>query len=276
MEESKRLAEIAALLARVKQLNPLVHQITNYVTANDCANMTLAVGASPVMAQEMAEVAEMAEQARALVVNIGTVQSNVVGAMFTAAARAKALSIPVVFDPVGAGATGYRTGIAKRFLREASPDIVRCNMSELKVLCGMDASVKGVDSTAECSGGESAARELAKRVGGVVAVTGKKDIVTDGETVIEIANGCEMLTKVTGTGCMTTALTACFAGVGDTLTGAAAGICCMGIAGEIAASSLRKQESVGTFKTRLFDAVYNLDGGALRDMAKFSEWMVAK
>lgn len=271
MEGNKRAAEMIAALARVKQFNPLIHQITNYVTANDCANMTLAVGASPVMAQELAEAAEMVEQAKALVVNIGTLQANVVEAMFAAAARAKALSIPVVFDPVGVGATKYRTEVAKRFLREIAPEIVRCNMSELKVLCGIETLVKGVDSAAESAGGESAARGLASRTGGVVAVTGKNDIVTDGETVIEIANGDRLLTKVTGTGCMTTALTACFAGVGNPLTGAAAGICCMGIAGEIAAASLKDGEGIGTFKMRLFDAVYHMDGSVMKQWLRLAE-----
>lgn len=258
------IAQIIDSLARVKQMNPLIHQITNYVTANDCANITLAIGASPVMAQDIAEVAEMVEHAKALVINIGTVQSGNIDAMFTAAARAKELSIPVVFDPVGVGATRYRTAIAQRLIAQIAPDIIRCNMSELKVLCGMDTVVKGVDSIAETTGGEHAAQALARGINGVVAVTGKIDIVTDGKQVIKIANGDILLTKVTGTGCMTTALTACFAGVGNPLTGAVAGVSCMGIAGEIAAKSLNEHEGIGTFRTRLYDAVFHLDGDVIK------------
>lgn len=265
------IEKIILALEKVREQNPLVHQITNYVSVNDCANVTLAIGASPVMAQDIHEVAEMVSHAKALVVNIGTLQSPNMEAMLTAGRRAKELSIPVVFDPVGVGATKYRTNMAKQFIREISPDIIRCNMSELKVLCEMETTVKGVDSTATSEGGEQAAKQLAAQIGGTVAVTGAVDIVICGKRCVKIANGHPLLTRVTGTGCMTTALVASYAAIGNAFDGAVAGILSMGIAGEQAAAHLKENEGIGTFKVRLLDSIFNLNDVIMKKYAKIMD-----
>lgn len=269
------IEKIADTLARVRREKPLIHQMTNYVSMNDCANITLAVGASPVMTQDAQEAEEMVAHARALVINLGTLESHNVAAMLAAGRRAKELSIPIVLDPVGVGATRYRTETAQRMLQELRPDIIRCNMSELKVLCGLNAPVKGVDSVADAEGGEAAARMLAGKTGGVIAVTGQTDIVTDGQCVVRIENGHTLLTRVTGTGCMTTALTACFAACNVPLIGAVAGVLCMGISGELAAETLRDREGPGMFKVRLMDAAYLLNHAIIELYAKVEiegEW----
>lgn len=262
--------DFAGALEALWRARPLVHQITNYVSMNDCANITLAAGASPVMAQDRREAADMAAQARALVVNLGTLQSHHVEAMFEAARRARALSIPVVFDPVGAGGVPYRTEVAAAFLQEIRPAIVRCNLSEARTLCGLQASGRGVDA-GEDGAAPEAARLLAQRTGGVAAVTGATDYVAQGGRVARVENGHAHLARVTGTGCMTTALCASFAAVCEPFRAAVCGVAAMGVAGEIAAASLRAGEGLGTFRVRLVDAVSLLDGAQLARLAKLYE-----
>ncbi|MBP2633693.1 MAG: Hydroxyethylthiazole kinase [Firmicutes bacterium] len=265
------MKQMTNMLHRVRQDSPLIHQITNYVSVNDCANITLAIGASPVMAQDANEVAEMVSHAKALVLNIGTLNAQTVEAMILAGKRAKSLKIPVVFDPVGVGATMYRTEVAKRILAEVKPDVIRCNMSELKILCGLDTEVKGVDSVAQSDGGEAAAMALAKQIDGVVAVTGQIDIIACKDKHCHIHNGHTFLTRVTGTGCMTTALVASYCAVGDPFVGAVSGVLSMGIAGELAVESLLENEGIGTFKVRLMDAIFNLNDDSIKRYARITE-----
>jgi len=246
------LQAVAQTLARVREKKPLVHHVTNYVTATDCANIALAAGASPVMAGEMAEVEDMASLAAALVINIGTLTVQSVEAMIAAGKKAVELGIPVVFDPVGAGATRLRTRAAERIIREVRPSVIRGNMSEIKMLAGLDVRIKGVDSAA-------VARDLAQRLDCVVAITGKRDIVAQGNNICRIDNGHVLLSAVTGTGCMTSTLAGCCCGaLKDPFVGTAAGIAFMGIAGEIAQQSLKPGEGIGTFRVRLFDALWNM------------------
>lgn len=265
------IQQIINSLHKVRRQSPLIHQITNYVSVNDCANITLAIGASPVMAHDVNEVEEMVSHAKALVLNIGTLQSQTVEAMLLAGKKAKTCKIPVIFDPVGVGATLYRTKTAKRILEEIKPDVIRCNLSELKVLCGLDTDVKGVDSVAEMEGGEAAAKALAREIDGIVAVTGKIDIIASTNRHCHIHNGHTFLTRVTGTGCMTTALTASFCAVEDPFVGAAAAVLSMGIAGEIAVESLLEDEGIGTFRGKLFDAIFNLNDDLIKRYARVIE-----
>lgn len=260
--------KITNQLYSLRQQVPLIHQITNYVTVNDCANITLAIGASPVMAQDINESAEMVSHAKALVLNIGTLSSTTVESMIGAGKMAKQLSIPIVFDPVGVGATKYRTEVARRIMHEVKPDIIRCNMSELKVLCHVETAVKGVDSAADDTDGMVLAKQLAAEIDGIVAVTGKVDMIASNDLCCTIENGHAFLTRVTGTGCMTTALVASYCAVGDKFIGAVAGIMSMGIAGEIAAELLEDEEGIGTFKVHLMDAVFNLNGETIKRYAK--------
>ena len=253
------LPQIAEAFVQIRAGNPLIHHLTNYVTANDSANMTLAIGASPVMATDPGEVEEMVSHAAALVINIGTLNSQLVGSMIAAGQKAMAMGIPIILDPVGAGATALRTATARRIIREVRVSVVRGNLSEIGVLAGFNSDTRGVDSGASGGDAETIALALARELQCVVAVTGKTDIVARGVDVCRISNGHPMLARVTGTGCMASSLIGCCcAAVGDPFIGAVAGLAVMGVAGEIAQRSLQATDGLGTFRIRLFDAVSNM------------------
>lgn len=259
------LDKIAHALQQVKEVKPLVHHITNYVTVNDCANITLALGASPVMADDRDEVEEMVSFAKALVLNIGTLNSRSIESMLLAGKKAKNLGIPVVLDPVGVGATKLRTETARRIIDEVQPTIIRGNMSEIKILAGLQVAIKGVDSVADEDDSQGIAKKLASQLHCVVAITGKQDVVTDGSRVCLINNGHEMLSQVTGTGCMTTSLVGSYSAVlADPLLGAIAGIITMGLAGEQAQSQLEGDEGLGSFRVKLFDGISRMTGERLK------------
>ena len=259
-----------ATLRELRERKPLVHQITNYVVMNETANATLALGALPVMAHAREEVEEMVGLASALVLNIGTLSEQWIEAMFFAGGGASARGIPVVLDPVGAGATAYRTDTARRLLDEVHVTVLRGNAGEVATLVGAEAEVRGVESIA--SGLESAelAREAGRQLGLVASVTGPVDHVSDGERTLAIANGDPLLTVVTGTGCMSSALTGCFlaAKPDDPLEAAAEALAAFGIAAEDAAAGA---EGPGTFHARLYDALAALDPGTLDGRARISE-----
>ncbi len=210
MEINKKITK---LLSDVKKHNPLVHHITNYVTVNDCANIVLALGGSPVMADDQNEVEEMVSIASALVLNMGTLNQRTIESMILAGKKANELGIPVIFDPVGVGATNLRTKTANRILNEVKLSVVRGNMSEIKILAGLNTTIKGVDSTEGTVGGEKIAAELANQLNSVIAITGATDIISDGKKTYKLNNGHEILSKFTGTGCMTTSLIGTYAGV---------------------------------------------------------------
>ncbi len=265
------LNNIASSLLAVKSKSPLVHQITNYVTVNDCANVTLAIGGSPVMADDLEEAADMASLAQALVINIGTLNARTRASMLAAGKRARELGIPVILDPVGIGATKLRTDTVKTIIEEICPSVIRGNMSEIKCLAGFDVEIKGVDSIADDRQGALVARTLAKRLGCIVAITGKQDFVSDGTRTALIDNGHELLSKVTGTGCMTSALIGTYCGaIQDWYLGTVAGILTMGLAGEMAEHALIPGDGVGMFKVRLFDAIYNLSPENIRMQGRVS------
>jgi len=266
------LQRIADNLRGIKDKTPLIHHITNYVTVNDCANMTLAIGASPVMADDMAEVEEMVAFAGALVLNMGTLNSRTIESMVVVGKTARQLGIPIIFDPVGVGATKFRTDTAERIIREVNPTVIRGNMSEIKIIAGFQEKIKGVDSMASGEDGEQVARELSQKLGAVIAITGKQDIIAYGDKTIRIDNGHPMLSQVTGTGCMATSLIGCFCGATkDFFTGTVAGIMTMGLAGELAQNSLRAGEGIGTFRMRLFDAVSNMPPEIFMEAGKVSK-----
>lgn len=248
-------------LAELKAKKPLVHNITNYVTVNDCANIIAAIGASPIMADELLEMEDMVSIASCLVINMGTLNERTVASMLKAGKKANELGIPVVFDPVGAGAGPYRNETAAKLMKEIKFAVIRGNMSEIKFLSGLAVRTKGVDSVADEAGGVEAAKSFAAKMKCVAAVTGKTDIITDGERVCLIDNGHPMLTGVSGTGCMTSALVGTFCGaVEDYFVAAAAGVLVMGLSGELAQRTLSQNEGIGTFRMRLFDSIYHLKG----------------
>jgi hydroxyethylthiazole kinase len=256
-------------LRRLRETKPLVHQITNYVVMNETANATLALGALPVMAHAREEVEEMAAIAGALVLNIGTLSPSWVDAMLLAGRAANAHGVPVVLDPVGAGATAYRTQTAKRILGEVDVAVLRGNAGEVATLVGVEAEVRGVESIG--TGGDPAdlAREAARALGLVASVTGPVDHVSDGKDVIEIANGDPLMASITGTGCMSSALTGCFLAVNrERAFGAAAeALVAFGVAGEDAA---RDAKGPGSFHVALYDALAALDPATLDERARVS------
>lgn len=258
-------------LEKVKRKKPLIHNITNYVTVNDCANAILAIGGSPVMADEDAEVEQMTSLASCLVINMGTPNERTVAAMVKAGRKANRIGVPVVFDPVGVGATEYRNLTAGKILAEVQVAVIRGNMSEIKYLSGLTVQTKGVDSIAEETGAAEAAKSFAAKMKCVVAATGKIDIVTDGKRVGLIANGHLLLTGVTGTGCMSSALTGAYCGAEeDYFIAAMAGIMTMGLAGELAQRSLRAGEGAGTFRIRIIDKIAALNEELIRKEGRIS------
>ena len=252
-------------LAAIRERKPLVHQITNYVVMNETANATLAIGALPVMAHAPQEVEEMASAASALVLNIGTLSDEWIEAMIAAGRAANAAGVPVVLDPVGAGATEYRTDTCRRLLDVLELAVVRGNSAEIATLAGRRAEIRGVEAVG-AGGGPDLAREAARSLGCVVAVTGPVDHVSDGETVNSVANGHELMATVTGTGCMSTAITGCFLGVQPhALTAATGALVAFGVAGEDAAESAK---GPGSFHVALYDALYALDPETLDSRAR--------
>ncbi len=257
MTEAKRHGGAAAeILERVRQRHPLIHHMTNWVVMNDTANVTLALGALPVMSHAVDEVAEMVGAAGALVLNPGTLYPDLVEAMIVAGKRANERGVPVVYDPVGVGATRYRNEVAARIAREVHVDVVRGNAGEIGALAGAGGVVKGVEAVEGVADPPAVARDLARRRAAVVAITGKRDILSDGARVVGVDNGHEMLKTITGTGCMATTVVAAFCAVEpDRLLATAAALAVYGLAAEAAAQGAR---GPGSFRAALIDALYNL------------------
>ncbi len=255
---------IGEALRRLRERRPLVHQITNYVVMNETANATLAIGALPVMAHAREEVEQMASAAGALVLNIGTLSPPWVEAMLLAGRAANAAGVPVVLDPVGAGATDYRTDTARRIAGEVELAVVRGNAAEIATLAGREAEIHGVESVGTESNAELA-RAAARALGTVAAVTGPVDHVSDGATVNAVANGHPLLAMVTGTGCMSTAITGCFLAVAPPLEAATAALAAFGVAGEDAAVGAH---GPGSFHVGLYDALAALDPDTLDGRAR--------
>jgi hydroxyethylthiazole kinase len=261
--------KVIELLSKVRAVKPLVHHITNLVTMNDCANITAAIGASPIMAFDRKEVEEIVAFSNALVINIGTIQEELVDSILLAGKKANELSIPIILDPVGIGATKLRYETVNKLINTIGFSVIRGNMSEIKTLAGFQVETKGVDSATDNFDAAEIAKRLARKLNTVIAITGKVDIVSDGQEVYSLANGHEMLTRVSGTGCMSTSLIGSYSGVTtDYLAAAIGGIITMSISGELAYKSLKDNEGVGTFKTRIFDSVYNMNGNLIRKEGK--------
>lgn len=252
------------LIEKVRQERPIVHQITNYVTVNDCANVTLAVGGAPVMADEKDEVREIVSLASALVLNIGTLNRRTIESMLFAAERANERGIPVILDPVGAGASLLRTESVKTLLAKVRVDVIRGNFSEIHALSGDGAGAKGVDvSDADKAIGVKeiarVGRNLALSHRCAVAITGKIDCVVDETRLVCVENGHPLMSSITGTGCMCSALVGTFCAVSrDPFLGALAGVLCMGIAGEVAHERAGAKGN-GSYRMALLDAVSLMD-----------------
>jgi hydroxyethylthiazole kinase len=253
------------VLARVRERAPLVHNITNYVVMNSSANALLAFGASPAMVHAVEEVEAFLGISSALVVNIGTLSPAWVDAMLRAARRATEWQVPWVLDPVGAGATPYRTETARTLLA-LRPTVLRGNASEILAVAGEEGATKGVDSTAGTDAALAAAARLANRHGCTVVITGAEDVVTDGTRVVRCANGHPLMPRVTGLGCSLSALVgACVAVERDAVLASAAALACLGIAGEVGAE---RAAGPGSLQVALLDALFALDADTLAARAR--------
>jgi len=258
MYDQKMAKAAAENLRRVRECKPLVHNITNYVVMNYTANALLACGAAPVMAHAIEEVEEMVSLAGALVLNIGTLSLPWIEAMVKAGKRANALHVPVILDPVGAGATALRTDAARRLIEELSIQVIRGNASEILSLSPErpESRTKGVDSVHTVDQVAEMAVALARKLKLTLAVTGVIDLITDGEQTCRVMNGHEMMGRITGTGCTATAIIGAFLAVEpDSLRAATTGLSYFGLAGEKAAT---RTSAPGTYQIALLDALYEM------------------
>lgn len=267
---------LGPLLQAVRQAHPLIHCITNTVTINDCANILLAAGASPIMADAPEEAAEITARSQGLTLNLGTLHAERIPAMLASGRQANRMGIPVVLDPVGAGASAFRTGTARQLLTEVHFAVIRGNLSEIRALSGGDGHPCGVDAGDSLTpqtldAALDLARQLARRTGAVVAVTGETDLVTDGADAFCIHNGHPMMRSVTGTGCQLSCLTAAFAAAspGQVLQAAAAAVCAMGLCGEIAYARLSPADGNAAYRDKILDAVYRLTPAQLEEGARY-------
>ncbi len=266
------------MLKNVRGKCPLIHNITNYVTVNDCANILLACGGSPIMSDEKNDVEDITSICGGLNINIGTLNERTIESMFIAGKKANELERAVVLDPVGAGASSLRTNTALRLLDEVKFTVIRGNISEIKTLAGTSAATQGVDAnvadTITDENLDSAiafAKGFAAKIGAVVAITGAIDIVCDGERAYIIRNGNPMMSAVTGTGCMLSAITAAYvtANPDHILEATAAAVCAMGLAGEIAHDRLSELDGNSSYRNYIIDAIYNMTPEQLDKGAKY-------
>lgn len=256
-------------LATIRSSAPLVHNITNFVVMNSTANVLLAAKASPVMAHAENEVEAMVSFAGALVLNIGTLTDDWVRSMVKAGKKANELGVPVILDPVGAGATDLRTNASKEILDGLDVAVIRANASEVLALAGTGSATKGVDSVHTTDDVVEVMPGLAKELGCAIAVTGVSDIVTDGERIFEITGGDAMMTRVTGTGCAATALVGAFAAVdGDATLAAASALAYYGLAGTRA---VKDCPGPGSYWGSVLDELYLISEDDLRNAGNITE-----
>lgn len=274
-------ASISRHADAVRAAAPLVHCITNYVTVESCANAVLAVGASPIMSDEPEDVEDITSICGALVLNIGTLNKQTIEGMKVAGAKAAELGHPIVLDPVGAGASKLRTAVACELLDTLPIAIVRGNMSEVKALAGAAAATQGVDvnpadavrEDADVAEAASFARDFAAKAGCVVAITGPIDIIADATCAFAVRNGTPLQGRITGCGCMLSALCAAYAACADgsMAQAALAAVVHMGTAGQQAASRMRPCDGTGTFHTYLMDALSLATGADLAQEADVAD-----
>lgn len=264
----------------VRKQGPLVHNITNYVTVNDCANALLAIGASPIMSDEPEDVVDITSICGGLALNIGTLNKQSIKAMFLAGKRAAELKHPIVLDPVGAGASRLRTQTAGDLLDQLPVAIIRGNMSEAKALAGVASSTRGVDVcpddlVTQGNLAESArfVQALAAQTNSVAAITGPIDIVADTTRMYAIENGTPLQERITGAGCMLSCICAAYAVANpdDLLEAMVAAVASMGLAGQIAENRMTKADGNGSFRDYLLDALYHMDGKTLEAGAKVTQ-----
>jgi hydroxyethylthiazole kinase len=269
---------IGNCIENVRKNVPLVHNITNYVTVNDVANVLLACGGSPIMSDEPEDVSDITAICGGLNINIGTLNQRSIEGMFIAGKKANELGHKVLLDPVGAGASALRTNTAVKIMNQIRIDAIRGNISEIKTLALGNGTTKGVDADAADAVTDENLNQMiafvktfAKESGSIIAITGAIDLVADAETCYVIRNGRPEMGKVTGTGCQLSGMMTAFlvANSDNMLEAAAAAVCTMGVAGEIAWSRMEEGEGNSTYRNRIIDAIYHMDGETLEREAKY-------
>ena len=269
---------LGTYIQNVRKNTPLVHNITNYVTVNDVANVLLACGGSPIMSDEPEDVEDITSICGGLNINIGTLNQNSIKAMFLAGKKAQELGHVLLLDPVGAGASALRTNTAVNLMKELSFDVIRGNISEIKTLALGSGTTKGVDADVADAVTEENLDEaiafvkaFAKEAGCIVAVTGAIDLISDGEACYVVRNGRPEMGKITGTGCQLSGLMTAFlvANKDENLPAAAAAVCAMGLAGEIGWDHMKPEDGNSTYRNRIIDAIYHMDSKTLDEGAKY-------
>ncbi len=263
------ISETSVFFKEVQSKHPLVHHITNYVTVNDCANICICSGGSPVMTDDRNDVEDMVRISNCVVLNMGTLNERTVDSMLISGKAAKKNGVPVVFDAVGAGATGYRNEVAHRIIEEVRPDVIKGNSGEISFLAGILGSVRGVDSTGKAEDTKDIILDLAKKYGCIVVSTGKVDYVSDGKEAYELTNGDDLEGCVSGTGCMLSSVIGAYVGANGVSVGpVVAAISAFNIAAEHA---VKGSKGPGSFKAGLFDSLYSLTAEDLDKEAKIRE-----
>lgn len=266
------------MLENVRKKSPLIHNITNYVTVNDCANILLACGASPIMADDENEVEEITTICGGLNINIGTLNQRTIPAMQKAGVKANELGHPILLDPVGVGASTLRTKTAQELMKYINFTVIRGNISEIKTLArgtgttrGVDADISDSVTKENLSQTVAFAKAFSKKTGAIIAITGAIDIVADESRAYCIFNGHPMMSSITGTGCQLSALTTAFvtANQETPLEAVVAAVCTMGICGEKAYERLSEQDGNATYRNYIIDAVYHLLGDELEEKARY-------
>ena len=269
---------LKTMLENMRAKSPLVHNITNYVTVNDVANILLACGGSPIMSDEPEDVEDITSICGGLNINIGTLNQRSIEGMFRAGAKANALGHVVLLDPVGAGASALRTNTAVELMEKIKFTVIRGNISEIKTLAlgsgttkGVDADVADAVTDANLDSAVKFVKDFAAKSGAIVAVTGAIDLVSDGTACYVIRNGRPEMGKITGTGCQLSGMMTAFvvANPDNKLEAAAAAVCAMGLAGEIGWSRMAEGDGNSTYRNRIIDAIYNMDGATLNGGAKY-------
>jgi hydroxyethylthiazole kinase len=265
-------------LENVRKTTPLVHNITNYVTVNDVANVLLACGGSPIMSDEPDDVADITSICGGLNINIGTLNKRSIEAMFVAGGKSNELGHPVLLDPVGAGASALRTNTAVEIMEKIKLDVIRGNISEIKTLALGSGTTKGVDADAADTVTEdnldqmvAFAKSFAAKTGAVVAITGAIDLVADAEKCYIIRNGRPEMSRITGTGCQLSGIATAYAvaNPNNKTEAVAAAVCVMGLAGEIGVANMKEGEGNSSLRNRIIDAIYNMDAETLNKGAKY-------
>ena len=269
---------LGTCIENVRKNVPLVHNITNYVTVNDVANVLLACGGSPIMSDEPEDVEDITSICGGLNINIGTLNKSSIEGMYRAGRRANELGHVVLLDPVGAGASALRTNTAVGLMKEIKFTVIRGNISEIKTLALGSGTTKGVDADVadavteeSLDGAVQFVKNLAAKTGSIIAITGAIDLVADAERCYVIRNGRPEMGKITGTGCQLSGMMTAFlvANPEAALDAAAAAVCTMGLAGEIGWSRMQEGDGNSTYRNRIIDAIFNMDGETLDKGAKY-------